>query len=347
MSLDPQKRELVLEIIDRLLTSDRPTSAAVVRSDIWDRDVALEELEHDRILLNTGMLSTGEFLYVPRMLAFEFSGDAKRHSYALDCAGNWLRYLQRQALQSNCLDVRLPGPSDHPSSLRFSMSHLVADFPKFVKSLSRGGAPLSSGSCYEFLYREEQPVVTVQPAIREFTDARQAWAEELDKFGIEAVPKFAKPTRHSIPLQQTRVLAPHPDFSFVKDTTIRRIVVRDYAEFVTAPTHSLKARFILAGGIIEGLLLDALMQDPVKAKNTTAARKDSRDIEEWGLSVLLDVAVELKLISPSAQSFGHAVREYRNLVHPGLERRSNLSIGDEEVEIAERVLRIVIRDRTL
>jgi hypothetical protein len=37
------------------------------------------------------------------------------------------------------------------------------------------------------------------------------------------------------------------------------------------------------------------------------------------------------------------VREYRNLVHPGVEKRSGLEIGEEQANIAQSVLGIVIK----
>ena len=67
---------------------------------------------------------------------------------------------------------------------------------------------------------------------------------------------------------------------------------------------------------------------------------------EWGLGSLIDASVELKFISRSAQAFGHSVREFRNLVHPGLESQSALMIDTEELEIAGKVLSIIIRDLT-
>jgi hypothetical protein len=139
-------------------------------------------------------------------------------------------------------------------------------------------------------------------------------------------------------------ILPITKFSFVHDSTIKTIVERDYDELVKIRKTATKARFILLGGIIEGLLLDALLQDAPKAMSTSPGRKERRPLEQWGLSTLLDAAVELKLISSSAQSFGHSVREYRNLVHPGLEYKSGLTLATEEVEIAERVMDIVIRD---
>lgn len=136
---------------------------------------------------------------------------------------------------------------------------------------------------------------------------------------------------------------PRVDFSFVSKAGLRTMIERDYAELQTVTSvRAVKARLILAGSLIEGLLLDALQRDEQKAQSSKKA--ESKPLDEWGLGSLIDVAVELGLIGTGAQSFGHAVREYRNLVHPGKELRSNYRVAPEEADIAERVLDIVIRD---
>lgn len=133
------------------------------------------------------------------------------------------------------------------------------------------------------------------------------------------------------------------DFSFVRDGKLKGIVERDYDELQRVKAASaIKSRLILAGGLIEALLLDALQGDEPKAR--VAKKAEDKPLDEWNLSSLIDVAVELGFISAGAQKFGHSVREFRNLVHPGREIRFNLRVAVEEADIAEKVLGIVIRD---
>jgi hypothetical protein len=59
---------------------------------------------------------------------------------------------------------------------------------------------------------------------------------------------------------------------------------------------------------------------------------------------MIKVAVEMKLIEPSAEVLGDAVRQYRNLVHPGNEIRSRLTVGRLEADSALNSLKIIHRD---
>ena len=233
---------------------------------------------------------------------------------------------------------------------------MISDFSDLVESFSfveyRSGDGPST-------YIKQIPKIKLRTSIRDFTDIAKAWADELSARGMTPVTKGSigpvTPAEADRKISKGSGIESEPQnrlsrnvatakFGFVRDSVIKAIVERDYDELVKVRETALKARFILAGGIIEGLLLDALLQDIPKAMNTPPGLKARRPLEEWGLSALLDAAVELKLISSSAQSFGHSVREYRNLVHPGLEYRSGLTLTSEEVEIAERVMAIVIRD---
>jgi hypothetical protein len=342
MEIDENKRELILEVVDRFLTTHRPTSPSVVRARVWDKALVLAELDRQRILFDTKRKSWGidETEYLPRLLAFELIADERRLSYALDIADSWLNYLRRSALRSDSLDLELPDRAEEPPErAKWSSLHFVQDFSKLVEVC----AP---------------PRVKLAPAIRDFENAPKAWAEELQIRGLEPTQKVKRGSHHGRGVsgrtlqpshdQRTASTTPPPaqrdTFAFVKDPAIRTILERDHTELGSLPRKALKARFVLAGGIIEGTLLDALIRDSTRARLTTAGLRENRDLEQWGLSALLDASVELGLISPSAQSFGHAVREYRNLVHPGLERRKGLSLAIEEVEIAEKVLQIVLRD---
>ena len=265
---------------------------------------------------------------------------------ALDSAAACLRYVRQKAIERGSLEFVVVDPPQ-----RAHMFYLIQDFSAFVESYARVNGPIFS---------EPRSRVKLRDAIQQFEDVKTAWAEELKARGVAPSPKVEK--RPLTPSEVTREVhrksgdgsvpqaglneSQHfgaAKFSFVKDAAIKKIVERDYGELCRVGSQGLKSRFILSGGIIEGLLLDALLTNS-KVAQTAVGQRERRPLEQWGLSALLDAAVEIGLISTSALAFGHSVREYRNLVHPGLERRSTLSLAPEEVEIAEKVLEIVIRD---
>jgi hypothetical protein len=138
-------------------------------------------------------------------------------------------------------------------------------------------------------------------------------------------------------VQIAKRLTEHPyrtglwNFAFVRNHKLREIIGRDWAELQSIKgVPSVKSRLILAGGLIEALLLDAL-QEPE---------------ERWTLERLIDAAVDRGRLSPGVRTFAHAVRDYRNLVHPGKEIKADCKckVAAEEAEIAEHVLEMVIRD---
>lgn len=89
-----------------------------------------------------------------------------------------------------------------------------------------------------------------------------------------------------------------------------------------------------------------LKSDEANARSTKSSPKEP-DIMKWDFSQLIEVAVELKLVSSSVQKLSHSLREYRNLVHPGNELRNKLRFDSEEAKIAIEVLNIVHRDLSI
>lgn len=134
------------------------------------------------------------------------------------------------------------------------------------------------------------------------------------------------------------------EFKFIANDGLRNIIERDYIEIQKAFVSACwKSVIILAGSIIEAILTDLLLQNGSAATSASKASKKP-DISEWDLANLIDVSVELGLVSPAVEKLSHPIREYRNLVHPGNELRKKLSFGSEEARIALEVLNIVHRD---
>lgn len=133
------------------------------------------------------------------------------------------------------------------------------------------------------------------------------------------------------------------DFSFVVDDQLRAIIERDYVDAQQAlSAGSWKAVIVLAGGCIEGVLLDLLQQHPEARQATSKVR--SADLSRWDLIDLIKVAVELKLIGVGIDKFSDSVREFRNLIHPGNEVRTGLPVTPESARIAFEVLNMLQAD---
>jgi hypothetical protein len=140
------------------------------------------------------------------------------------------------------------------------------------------------------------------------------------------------------PVTQTK------SFHFVSDAAIRKILERDYQEIQrNMISSSWKSAIILCGGSIEAILLDLLLTDQAKAISSSKAPKEN-DLNKWDLNDLVEVSVEEKFIGSEIAKLSHTVREYRNLIHPGVEIRKGLKVESEEAKIAVEVLHILIRE---
>lgn len=132
-------------------------------------------------------------------------------------------------------------------------------------------------------------------------------------------------------------------FNFVSDKKIRKILERDYQEIQKSIiSNCWKSTIILSGGSIEAILLDLLLNNRSRAKSSSKAAR--KDLKKWDLNDLIDVAVDIKLVKKEVARLSHTTREYRNLVHPGVEIRSGLKVEQEEAKIAVEVLNILIRE---
>lgn len=140
------------------------------------------------------------------------------------------------------------------------------------------------------------------------------------------------------PVTQTK------SFHFVSDATIRKILERDYQEIQrNVISSNWKSVIILCGGSIEAILLDLLLRDAAKARSSSKAPNEN-DLNKWDLNDLVEVSVEEKFIGSEIAKLSHTVREYRNLIHPGVEVRKSLKVEPEEAKIAVEVLHILIRE---
>lgn len=127
------------------------------------------------------------------------------------------------------------------------------------------------------------------------------------------------------------------DFSFIEDEDARESLRIDASTaHRSLGNGEYKAATVLAGSVVEGLLLWAISQcDHSKrdaaAKQVSAVRKQSQrkpipqlDPEHWHLADYIDVAAQLKLIGAETQKALELAAEYRNLIHPGRVLRSGM-----------------------
>lgn len=123
-------------------------------------------------------------------------------------------------------------------------------------------------------------------------------------------------------------------FDFITDEEFRASLDSDYVEM--AKSHDAgawKAVHVLAGSIIEAVLIDYLMAQQL-VERTAALTLD--------LAKVIDLAKQHKIISVRASDLSTVIRDYRNLIHPGRAIRLGDTVTIDTAQIAVSVVTIIV-----
>lgn len=105
---------------------------------------------------------------------------------------------------------------------------------------------------------------------------------------------------------------------------------------------------ILCGSILEALLLGCALADQMAFNQAGCAPKDAqgnvKKIHDWKLAQFIDVATEVRKLSQDVKKFGHALRDFRNYVHPYQQMTSGFSPDEHTARICLQVLKAAIAD---
>jgi hypothetical protein len=124
------------------------------------------------------------------------------------------------------------------------------------------------------------------------------------------------------------------DLSFVADDRIRAIIERDYVELSKlSPSETPKAALVLSGSIIEGLIFDALVADGKYTFDEACAKY---------LNDMIGAAVGRSIVT--SDKLTHAIRLYRNLIHPGREIKYSMVFSESDANLARHAVDIIIRE---
>lgn len=132
---------------------------------------------------------------------------------------------------------------------------------------------------------------------------------------------------------------PNPTFlDYITDESFRRSLVADHGEMTAALGNKCwKAVQVLAGSIIEAILLDYLL----------GIKTDDSKIPAI-LKLDLDKAVEQcksgGILNTETASLCVVVKNYRNLIHPGRAKRLDEEVTEEKAIIASTLVRMVAAD---
>jgi hypothetical protein len=165
----------------------------------------------------------------------------------------------------------------------------------------------------------------------------------LIRRAIESCPDEAVPTATA-------------DMAFVKTADLRTSLRADLATAEAALTRSeWKTATVLAGSIVEALLLDALVRRrpgriskaiaSVAARNMSWRRPSPTDLDQWSLDQYVEVARELGMIKENTRVQCLQAKDFRNLIHPGRAQRKTLKCSRGTAFAAVSAVALVTEDR--
>ena len=126
-----------------------------------------------------------------------------------------------------------------------------------------------------------------------------------------------------------------PTFSLVRNREIRQILVSDFRDLQGCLEDGLwKPAVVLAGSIIEAVLFDFLVSEGTKVEEITTLT----------LGGLISRARTKSVINEKTEKISSAIKDYRNLIHPGRSLADGVSANQATAEIANALLSLVLDD---
>jgi hypothetical protein len=151
--------------------------------------------------------------------------------------------------------------------------------------------------------------------------------------------------------------APHTtELTFIQPSDFRESLRIDLSAANRALTNAeWKAATIIAGSVIEALLLWALQQeDSVKVmtaintllSNGVLKQRAHTDLERWNLHEYLEVAAEIGVIRAETADQARLAKDFRNLIHPGRAARLGQACNRGTALSAMAAVEHVVQDLT-
>lgn len=99
----------------------------------------------------------------------------------------------------------------------------------------------------------------------------------------------------------------------------------------------------LAGSTLEGILLGMALKHPKNFNQAKSVPKEKdgkvKQFPKWTLSNLIDVSHEVGLIKEDVRKFSHALRDFRNYIHPYQQVSSRFNPDEQTAKICWQVLK--------
>jgi hypothetical protein len=143
--------------------------------------------------------------------------------------------------------------------------------------------------------------------------------------------------------------------SFIQPDDLRKNLQLDISAANRALANSeWKAATVLAGSIVEVLLLWGLQQQNPSTVTSTASglvgtslqQKPAADLERWHLPEYIEISAALSIISSDTATQARLAKDFRNLIHPGRAARLGQTCDRGTALSAMAAVEHVVRDLT-
>ena len=124
------------------------------------------------------------------------------------------------------------------------------------------------------------------------------------------------------------------DFNFIIIPELRQCLESDYRELrACLKAEAWKAVHVLAGSIVEAILIDALGGSGV----------DQSKLDAMELAPLVTLAKDKGILPDESIELSTVIRKYRNLIHPGRVKRLEKSVDRSGAIVAAEVVEIITK----
>ncbi|MDE0092866.1 MAG: hypothetical protein OXN83_06245, partial [Oligoflexia bacterium] len=135
------------------------------------------------------------------------------------------------------------------------------------------------------------------------------------------------------------------------DSTITEVLEQRMKEIEKClKSKSALATIFLCGSTLEGILLGATINNPKMFNSANASPKDNSgkvlNFQNWALSNFIDVAKEINFLNEDVKKFSHALRDFRNYIHPYQQAIQKFNPDEHTAKICFQVLKAAISQIT-
>jgi hypothetical protein len=193
----------------------------------------------------------------------------------------------------------------------------------------------------------------IAQALKILNEATYVEGFRIKLLGTE--PKFEKidVSYETVSEQQPEELSPTPcpDFpSLNLEAGVGEILAARWLEAQRCvDSKAFLAAIIMMGSLLEGLLLGICQRLPAVANACSCSPKDSRTgkvkhFADWSLAEMIDVAHTVGWLGLDVKGFSHALRSFRNLVHPYEQMAAQANPDEDTCRISWLVVQAAVND---